>query len=106
MSKLRLLPIVALLAFGAGCEALGLFGSADSPEITSEADKLVKSGDLPAAHDKYEEIWNANQSSVYAAMGLAYSHYLKESMVKRISPRWIRISWMRVWVRSCVSVVR
>lgn len=77
MSKLRLLPIVALLAFGAGCEALGLFGAADSPEITIDADKLVKSGDLPAAHDKYEEIWKANQSSVYAAMGLAYSHYLK-----------------------------
>ena len=77
MSKIRLMPIVLLLAFGVGCEALGLFGASDSPEITKEAEALAKSGDLPGAHAKYVEIQQNNPTSVYAAMGLAYSHVLR-----------------------------
>jgi hypothetical protein len=74
MSKVRLLPIMVFLAFGVGCE---LFGVADTPEITKEAEDLAKDGDLPAAHSKYLEIQQANPASVHAAMGLAYSHVLR-----------------------------
>lgn len=78
MSKMRLMPIVALLAFGMGCDLLnGIMGTPDGPEITADAEALLKSSDLPAAHDKYLEIYAANQSSVYAASGLAYSHVLR-----------------------------
>jgi thioredoxin-like negative regulator of GroEL len=75
MSKFRLLPIVVLLAFGVGCEAI--LGVSDTPEITKEADVLAKSGSLPEAHAKYSEIQQSNPTSVYAAMGLAYSHVLR-----------------------------
>lgn len=77
MPRLSVLTLVAAISLAPGCDFINQFlGPADGPDATAEADALLKSGDLPGAAGKYDELADKLPNSPYVATGRAYMKLL------------------------------
>lgn len=73
---LRLLPLAAALVLGTGCETIQQLIGGGGPEVVAEANQALKDGDIPAAASQYNDLASSNGSSVYVAIGHAYTQLL------------------------------
>lgn len=80
MRKNLVLALALTLSGMTACDQI--MGPSDGPELAQPAEAILRSGDLPGAMAKYEELAGQHPDSAYVGMGQAYMYVLSGQTAK------------------------